>query len=415
MSLSLPEAATTSDAPWNDAPLNLEWSLLQAACCANAHQENSGQKREKDRLRELLRTPLNWESALQLAEQHGVMPLLYQAMSALGTEAPSAGWSRLKQQFETNLHRTLFLTRELIRILDHLDARAIDVLPYKGVALAETLYGHIALRQPGDIDLLVRPGDLWRVKDALKEIGYTPHVLFSSAEERAYLRSGYEWAFDSDLGRNLVEVQWALQPRFYAVEFEMEPLFRRAVSVNVAGRNMKTPSPEDLFLILSLHAAKHVWGRLIWLCDISQMLGLPTLNWDWIGETSNSLGVVRIVQVTLLLAKRLLGTAIPAAAKETFSPDQAAIALANQIVQGIGPQSGGSAWCDVESFSYFRLMLRLRERLRDRIRFLQRLAFTPGPGEWQSVALPGSLFPLYRVVRLARLAARFARAALAKD
>jgi hypothetical protein len=34
---------------------------------------------------------------------------------------------------------------------------------------------------------------------------------------------------------------------------------------------------------------------------------------------------------------------------------------------------------------------------------------TPGPGEWETMRLPRAAFPLYRVVRLARLASRFAR------
>ncbi|MGA9977557.1 MAG: nucleotidyltransferase family protein [Candidatus Sulfotelmatobacter sp.] len=356
-------------------------------------------------VRQSLRRPLNWESLLPLAEQHGVVPILYQSLSSLGSEVPFAGLAQLKQRYETNLHRTLFLTRELIRILDHLDALAIDIMPYKGVALAETLYGDIALRQAGDIDLLIRPGDLSLIKHALHALGYAPHMLLNEAEERAYLASGYECAFDSALGRNLLEVQWALQPRFYAVDFEMEGLFRRAIKVNVAGRNMKTPSPEDLFLILSLHAAKHVWGRLIWLCDIAHLLKLPTLNWNSIVENAQSLGIVRILRVTLLLTNRMLETAIPAAADKSLSADPAALALADEIA----PQTLGKALPNVESLSYFRLMMRLRERRADRVRFLQRLAFTPGPGEWKSVRLPEPLFPFYQLVRLWRLAARLAK------
>ena len=61
---------------------------------------------------------------------------------------------------------------------------------------------------------------------------------------------------------------------------------------------------------------------------------------------------------------------------------------------------------DVQQISYFRLMMRLRERRIDRLRFLTRLTFTPGPGEWQAVRLPRLLSPLYRVVRLVRLASR---------
>lgn len=389
------------------APINTvesEWSLLRAACSLSLSGEDSRQEKNGG-LRLLLQKPLNWESLLNRAEQHGVAPILYQVLSLCGSEVPPAGLALLKQRYETNLHRTLFLTRELIRILDHLDALAITVLPYKGVALAEMLYGDMALRQSGDIDLLIRPRDLSRIKDALKELAYTPHLPLTKAEECAYLQSGYECVFDSALGRNLLEVQWALQPRFYAVKFEMEALFRRAVTVTVAGRSMKTPSPEDLFLTLSLHAAKHAWGRLIWLCDVSELLNSAALNWDWIGETAKSLGIARILQVTLLLTNRLLRTAIPALAEKALPADSAASALADEITH----QIGSAALHDVESLSYFRLMMRLRERRVDRIRFLQRLAFTPGPGEWRAIRLPTPLFPLYRLIRLGRLAARLAR------
>jgi hypothetical protein len=61
---------------------------------------------------------------------------------------------------------------------------------------------------------------------------------------------------------------------------------------------------------------------------------------------------------------------------------------------------------NIESPRYFRLMMRLRERRMDRVRFLWRLASTPGAGEWAVIRLPPSLFPLYRVIRLFRLAAR---------
>jgi hypothetical protein len=144
---------------------------------------------------------------------------------------------------------------------------------------------------------------------------------------------------------------------------------------------------------------------LIWLCDIAQLLKLPALDWNWIAETAQSLGIVRILQVTLVLVTRLLGTATPAGAEKSLSADSAALTLADEIA----PQLGRATPHNVESLSYFRLMMRLRERRADRARFLQRLAFTPGPGEWKSVRLPAPLFPLYRLVRLWRLVARLAK------
>ena len=383
--------------PGTSTALGTEWSLLLAACSANPSQE------KLNRIRPLLQKSVPWMSLYGLADQQGTMPLLYRALRELSDEVPANELASLKQYHQANLHKALLLSRELFRILDCLSAGGVEVLPYKGLALAEVVYGDIALRQAGDIDLLIRPDDLARIRNAVRDLGYTPHLVLSEAEERAYLKSGYECAFDGAAGRNLLEVQWALQPRFYAVDLDMDGVFERAVMVSVAGRSMKTPSPEDLFLVLSLHAAKHVWGRLIWLCDIAQFMNLRALNWNWIEAQARTLGIARILQVTMLLANRLLGAAIPSS--NLMVPDRATLALAEEIQSHIVT----GATCDVESLAYFRLMLRLRERRTDRLRFLQRLVFTPGPSEWKAVRIPPTLFPLYRLVRLSRLAAKLVR------
>ena len=382
------------------AAFDTEWSLLLAGCSPIPSEEKS------EKIRLLLQKPIRWQTLLDSADQHGVTFLLHQALSELGESLPAHDMHRLQQRYRTNVHRTMFFARELIRIFDCLDPLGVDVMPYKGVILAETIYGSMAVRQSGDIDLFIRARDFSRIREAIQGLGYTSHLALSPREEHAYLRSGYECNFDSPDGRNLLELQWALQPRFYAVDMDMEGLFQRSVPVTVAGRNMRTLSPEDSIVVLSLHAAKHAWGRLIWLCDIARLLGQPNLNWNWITQQASAMGIVRILNVTVLLANQLLGAPIPAPLAVTLAEDPTVLFIAEDISKGFA--SGGT--CDVESLSYFHLMLRLRERRSDQIRFLTRLVFTPGPGEWKAVRLPPALFPLYRVVRVSRLAARVARA-----
>lgn len=382
--------------PGTGATPDAEWSILLAACSQAPFEE------KRSLLLSQLQQTLRWPRLFALADEHGVQPLLYQSLSRLEGAVPADEFRSLQHSCQTNLHKALLLSRELIRIVEHLSALGIEVMPYKGPALAEVLYADIALRKAGDIDLLVHPQDLPRIRDAVRELGYTPHDHFSAREERAYLKSGYEYAFDGLAGPNLLELQWAIQPRFYAVDFDMDGLFQRAATITVAGRPMKTPSPADLLLTLSLHAAKHVWRRLAWLCDIAQLISLPNLDWDWIGSQAEDLGILRILHVTLLAAKQLLRASIPAAAQKISREDRAAAALAEEIRTHIVSESA----FNVESLAYFRLMMRLRERRTDRMRFLARLAFTPGPSEWAAVRLPGPLFPLYRLVRLSRLAAR---------
>ena len=390
---SLTEAQQIST---RDSSLEHEWRFLRAAVSRSLGKDLVG-------LRELCEA-VRWSVVLDLAEHHGVQPLLYRTLSRIQDLVPDADMRRLARLHQTNLHRALLLARALIHIQFQLKQNNIESLPYKGIVLAESFYSDIALRQAGDIDLLIRAQDLLRVRDALRELGYAPQSSFSAPHLRASLKSGYECVFDSPAGRNLLEVKWRILPRFYALDFDYESLFRRAVPVQVAGYAMKTPSPEDLFLILCVHAAKHVWGRLIWLCDVARIMHLPQLNWTWIAAQSRDLGITRMVRVTLRLINRLLEIDIPPAAESNLSPDEQAGTLAREIEPHIASMTD----YDVESMAYFRLIGTLRERWRDRARFSARLLLTPGPGEWAAVRLPRPLFPLYRLVRLARVAGRIA-------
>jgi hypothetical protein len=393
-------APTTSVVP--------EWDLLLAASSADPNPADSSST--IGRIRLLLEKPVEWEMVLRLADKHGTSCLLYQNLLRLenmvpARMVPASVLALLRRSYEGNVFKSLFLTRELVRIVDCLKGFGIDAVPYKGVVMSEVYYGDMALRQSSDIDLFVRRRDVGRIKSALRDLEYTTRLVIPDVVLADYIAAGYEWTFDSSAGPNLLEVQWALQPRFYAVDFDMEGLFERAVKVTIADRPVRTPSPEDLLLVLSVHAAKHVWGRLIWLRDIAQILKRENLNWDWLQARTRELGIERILRITLLLANRLLGSAIPAAIENVVLADSAARGLADKIAASLA--SGVSY--DTQQISYFRLMMRLRERRGDRVRFLTRLTFTPGPGEWGAVRLPGPLVPLYRVVRLGRLAGRFAR------
>lgn len=388
-------AASTSEQQFAglQSSLNPEWEFLRIAV--------SDSQQKLDRLR-ALSTRVRWRLLFDLAERHGVQPLLYRALSGTDSLIPAADMRRLVQLYQTNLHRSMLLAREMIHLLDVLAKSNIEVLTYKGLALAEEVYGDVALRPVGDIDLLIHAADLPRLREAMRPLGYVQHSPLSAAEERATLRSGYECVFDGPAGQNLVEVKWAILPRFYAIEFDHDSFFRRAVWIKVAGHPVRTLSQEDLFLILVVHAAKHVWERLILLCDLARITAQQQLDWRWIGARAKALGIVRIVRITLTLANELLGAELPEAAQESLPRDAEAAQLANEICGYIA----GTREYDTESLAYFRLMLRLREHSHDRARFLCRLLLTPGPGEWATVRLPESLFPLYRLVRFGRLARR---------
>jgi hypothetical protein len=345
---------------------------------------------------------LDWANVLEHAEHHGVIPLMYRALNERPSFAPAEVLEQLRSHYEHIARKNLRFTAELFRILDCLEAHGIPAIPLKGPVLAESIYGDLALRDFSDLDVLIHSRDVGRAKAALRTLEYSIPAPFSNAEERAYLAAGYEYTFDGPAGRNLLELQWNILPRFYAVEFEVDDLFARSGTVPLCGRTVRAQSPEDLFLTLAVHAAKHAWGRLHWLRDIAGVVETQGIDWITVTQRARQLGIARIAGVSLLLAQRLLHANLREEAQTLCMADKEILPLAKSIEQELP----SAQEYNVESPRYFRLMMRLRERWVDRARFLWRLASTPGAGEWAVVRLPESLFPFYRVIRLFRLAAR---------
>ena len=361
-------------------------------CCAN-----SSRIERAERIRDI--RPLDWRRLIDLAEHHGVIPQVYRSLSVLPDVAlPNS----LRQSQERNARHTLWLTRELLRILKRLDSYGIFALPYKGAVLAEILYGNVTLRQFSDLDLLIHSSDLPRIKSAFAELGYQRGIELAPREERNYLKSGYEYTFDSVEGRNLVEVQWRILPRFYSVDFDVEGFFTRAVPFTLGGMTLRTLCAEDLILVLCVHAAKHAWQQLSWLCDIAELARSTQVDWNAVHQQAKHLGIQGMVAVSFFLAHKLLQKPLPHIVQAQLKKDVSIENLASEII----PMLVRGDDYDTESISYFRLMISVRERWRDRVKFLWRLFTTPSVGEWSAIRLPGPLFPLYRVVRVFRLLSR---------
>jgi hypothetical protein len=376
-----------------------EFELLLACCALDGGSSAAGD------LPTRLEGVLDWPQLLSLAEHHNVLPLVHQALRGYSAIVPHAVNEQLRTEYELNARRNLKFIAELFRVLDCLETTAIPAIPFKGPLLAELVYEDLSLRAFSDLDVLVRPNDVLRAESALQTLGYSLSSQFPGAMKHAYLASGYEFTLDGPAGANLLEIQWNILPKFYAVDFNCGEFFERSVTTTLGGRPVRSLSSEDLLLVLCVHAAKHAWIRLCWLRDIAGVMQSQTLHWEFIEQRSRELGIQRIVSVSLRLANQLLGAKVPHSAMAMTSTDRDVARKSEQVARELAAADEYSS----ESLQYFRLMLGLRERARDKLRFLFRLAFTPSIGEWEVVRLPAPLFPLYRIIRLFRLAGRLSR------
>ncbi|MGB8012023.1 MAG: nucleotidyltransferase family protein [Terriglobales bacterium] len=342
---------------------------------------------------------LDWGNLLRMAERHGVVPLVARNLIEHARGLPAEVERALRSAYEMNLRRSLWFSAEVARIMQHFERRQLQAIPYKGPVLAHLLYRDLGVRSFSDLDFLISPVDFERAKQALAEIGYRPAAELTSAVERLWLRTGYERSFDGAAGENLVELQWALLPYFYGVDLRVEDLVARASRAVVGEHEAPCLSPEDSLLVLCLHAAKHLWTRLIWLCDIAETLQTQNIDYALLFSRARDLGIARILGVSFWLAKNVLHAELPKPVEEMVAADPQVVVLGSEFA---GRLARGAAY-DFESTEYFRLIMKLRERRGDRWRYLWRLVWTPSAGDLAAVRLPEALFPLYRVVRMGRL------------
>ena len=212
-------------------------------CCARICEDS-----DRDAcIRALLGKEIDWSYLLSTALPHGMMPLLYWHLNATCPDAvPKAAMEQLREHFRDNARRNLFLTGELLRLLNLFEAQGITAIPYKGPALAASVYGNIALRNFSDLDVLVHRQVVPRSKELLISSGYQPAHQLTNAQEAAFLRYECDRPFTRDDGASIVELHWEIMPRRLSFPLDTELLWERLVSISLGGKVVPTLSPEDL-------------------------------------------------------------------------------------------------------------------------------------------------------------------------
>src|SRR6185369_3671884 len=110
--------------------------LLVECARASIDAERAG------RIRELAAGGIDWTRLLKLAERNGLRPLLYSHLNAIcpGT-VPAETFAFLREYFQKNVAFNAMLTGDLLRLLTLLESHGIEAMPFKGPAIAVTLYG----------------------------------------------------------------------------------------------------------------------------------------------------------------------------------------------------------------------------------------------------------------------------------
>ena len=372
---------------------------------------------------------LNWDQVLRLARAHRVVALLGRHLSAHAwREVPAPVRAEIQSYlFHATLHSHA-LKNELARVSHHLESAGVPVVSFKGITLGLSAYGNPVLRPRADLDILVARADALRARDLLIEAGYTIEFDLSPTQTEIGLRVDSVFNFHRSAPAALqgvlhqgyaVELHWAITSPCLPFDLDYSTVAPRLNWITLPGIETQTDSqnsqaarvralaPEDLLLILCVHGAKHLWERLIWLCDLAELIGAtPDFDWDQLLRLARERGVQRMTALGLWLMHSVLGTPLPRAVQDWISTQPEALRLAARLRPLLlevpledDPNAGQLAGHVLAADA---LLIQTIDSLPHRLGFVWHLVTTPTLGERATLDLPKSLDFLWWVLRPAR-------------
>ena len=223
--------------------------------------------------------------------------------------------ARLLDMHRLEVLQNLFLEGELQKVLHAFNEANIQIMLFKGPALAYTVYPQAQLRTYHDIDALIHPGDLERARVVLTEMGYTFYEEFRANVINSK-RTGYNFILkreDSWL-EVLIELHTAPHESDIGTSFDVESLWANAQTITILGEPTLTMSPVDHLLYLCWHYRFHSFSRLLWLYDVVMLVRTHGRDLDWteLVKKARRQHLATTLYYCLCWCRDLFGIAIPA-------------------------------------------------------------------------------------------------------
>jgi hypothetical protein len=271
----------------------------------------------REKISTILNGNVDWQYLLDLAEYHGVGPLLsYNLLHGNfsgGVPGPYA--EKLNAKYHNNLYKNVILADELNKALTAFGKSNIPVIVLKGVTLAELLYNNPGLRVVSDMDIIVPVNMIDTARALITELGYGLSDVKKSWKhpfhDIPYCKQARLPVF-IELHRNLDDPS--------LVNIPLDDIWKRAQSFQMQGTASLLLSPEDTLLYLSGCFVKPSNFNLKTLGDITELLkkynGL--LDWDYILKSARSWQVYISLTYTLKMARSLLRAPVPDTVTKTL-------------------------------------------------------------------------------------------------
>jgi len=366
---------------------------------------------------------LTLNALITLANQHGILPLVYKTIKKLNASSPSddprsslnpqrltlntesqsdsslnaqrltlnAFLSKLKTQYMIISQRNMLMSAELIRIIQLLEKNSIEALAFKGPALAQMAYGDITLRQYVDLDVLVKKEDIYKIDALLKERGYQRVLKITPTQEKVYMQYAHDLGLYHPKSGVHFEMHWSLMNEDYPMQIDLDDIWENPQTIKINQQEIKTFPTEDLLLYLCIHGSKHLWERIEWIKDIDLLIRTQDIEWEKVIKEAESSKFETMFYLGLSLTMQLFETPLPENITKRISDMKILETLSVFVLQ---------SWqTPKNTFWETAAMLKLFPGLKEQLIYLNKILIKPSFNEYWYIDLPKGFYWVYYFIR----------------
>ncbi len=210
----------------------------------------------------------DWQAVLELAEQHGLGPLLHRHLRAADADVPTDVQPQLAALHVRHRRANEVHLRALGEILDVFRTAGIEARVLKGPALMFLVYRDPALRPVSDLDILVRPAEADRAQELLATLGFRAASADRVTREMrhhlpAAIRASDGIAVQVELHRDALA-------RDGLASIELDARREAPVAFDLNGHAAVTLGPHEMLWQICEHLVGTLPRplRLIWIADV---------------------------------------------------------------------------------------------------------------------------------------------------
>lgn len=213
-----------------------------------------------------------WNKALRY---HGLAGVLVKQHPDQLEMLPEAFQSCVHELHKRHATRALMQFKVLADAVSAMTKADISCLPLKGLVLSEHLYGNLAVRQSGDIDVLISPNRFDAAYHALVHAGFRPEFEYVPNHRVCrYLQwSTHHMGWHAPSG-DRVELHWRTEPNAGHAQAPLDQLLDELFLLEISGQGFLRFNDEIWLNSLAIHAERDSCQRWKWGHDVLQMISV---------------------------------------------------------------------------------------------------------------------------------------------